>query len=188
MVESMAKQASSEQTAEKIRKLVMADFKAHLIFWLLAIFGLALDLWSKSAVFNWLDTLESYSVIDGFLQLIRAQNPGAAWGIFPEKTFFLIGVASIALIVIIILFLFSGKQPRVIQVAMGFFAAGISGNLYDRIFKNGQVRDFIDAYYHDVHWPTFNVADSLLCIGVGLLIISTIFTGKPAQKHDQPQK
>ena len=40
----------------------------------------------------------------------------------------------------------------------------------------------IDVYYRDLHWPTFNVADSLLCIGVGLLIISTIFT-KPKQKE-----
>jgi signal peptidase II len=60
--------------------------------------------------------------------------------------------------------------------------------LYDRLFNDGQVRDFIDVYYRSYHWHTFNVADSLLCIGVGLLIISTLLIEKPARRHDQQRK
>lgn len=167
---------------------MIPDFKAHLIFWPLTIGGFALDLWSKWAVFNWLKSDESYNVIDGFVQLIRAENNGAAWGIFAGRSTLLVMVSSIALIVIIMVFLFSGRQHRLIHVALGFFAGGVSGNLYDRYFHHGLVRDFIDVHYHNLRWPTFNVADSLLVIGVGLLIISTIFIEKPAQKHDQPQK
>ncbi len=188
MAQTMAKQTEPVETSQQKRAFRLPDLKAHLIFWPLAIGGFALDLWSKNAAFRRLGTLDSYSVIDGFIQLITAENKGAAWSLFSGRTGLLIVVAILALAVIIALFLFSGKQPGIIHIAMGFFAAGVSGNLYDRCFNNGQVRDFIDVYYRGYHWPTFNVADSLLVIGVGLLIISTLFTGKPAQIHGQPQK
>jgi signal peptidase II len=64
----------------------------------------------------------------------------------------------------------------------------VCGNMYDRIFNGGAVRDFIDVYYRGHHWHTFNVADSLLCIGVGLLIISTFLIERPGRKHDQQRK
>ncbi len=188
MEQPIAKQTSLENSHALVQKSVIPDIKAHLIFWPLSIGGLALDLWSKWAVFNRLETGQSYNVIDGFLQLITARNDGAAWGIFSGRSILLVSVSGIALIAIFMVFLFSGRQPRIIQVALGFFAAGVSGNLYDRIFHHGLVRDFIAVHYHNFEWPTFNVADSMLCIGVGLLIITTIFTGKPAQKRDQPQK
>jgi len=188
MAQPIAEETSVKKLPPLGQKSLIPDFKAHLIFWPLAIGGFALDLWSKWAVFNWLKPGESYDVMDGFLRLIIAQNNGAAWGIFGGRSTLLVMVSSFALIGIIGFFLFSGRQPRVIHVALGFFAAGVSGNLYDRYFHNGFVRDFIDVHYRSFSWPTFNVADSLLCIGVGLLIISSIFIGKPAQKHDQPQK
>ena len=181
MEQPIIKQSSLEKPAAFDGKSLIPDFKAHLIFWPLAIGGLALDLWSKWAVFNRLDTGQPYNVIDGFLQLITAENPGAAWGIFHGRSIFLASVSGIALIAILVVFLFSGRQPRIIQVALGFFAAGVSGNLYDRFFHHGLVRDFIAVHYKSFEWPTFNVADSLLCIGVGLLIISTLIT-KPSKQ------
>ena len=61
------------------------------------------------------------------------------------------------------------------HVALGLFTAGICGNLWDRIFNDGRVRDFIDiVYWPGKHWPAFNIADSMLCIGVGLMIISSL--------------
>ena len=188
MVQPTAEQSSAKKLPPLGKKSLIPDFTAHLIFWPLAIGGFALDLWSKWAVFKWLKSGEPYNVIDGFVQLSIAQNPGAAWGIFSGRSTLLVMVSSIALIAIIMVFLFSGRQPRIIHFALGFFAAGVSGNLYDRYFHHGLVRDFIDVHYRSLHWPTFNVADSLLVIGVGLLIISTIFIEKPAQKHDQQQK
>jgi signal peptidase II len=65
-----------------------------------------------------------------------------------------------------------------VHVALGLFAAGVCGNLYDRIFNDGLVRDFIDVYYRQHHWPAFNVADSMLCIAVGLGIISCFWAPK----------
>jgi signal peptidase II len=176
------------QASSKHLGFVLPSLKAHLTFWSLALAGLVLDLWTKKAVFDWLDSRQTYPVIEGFLQLVRALNDGAAWGMLAGNTFLLAAVSIIALIVIFVVFLYSGRQPLLVHVSLGFFAAGVSGNLYDRVFNCGLVRDFIDVYYRSYHWPAFNVADSLLCIGIGLLIISTIFTGKPAQKRAQQQK
>jgi signal peptidase II len=101
----------------------------------------------------------------------------------------LVTVSFMALVVVIIAFLFGGISRRIIQIALALFAAGVSGNLYDRLFNDGKVRDFIDVvYWPSRHWPSFNVADSMLCIAVGLLIISSLFTGRSCQKHPQPQK
>lgn len=166
----------------------LPDVKSHLIFWSIMIGGLALDLWTKEAVFNWLKPHESFPVIDGFLRIITAENNGAAFNLFAGKPYFLAIISIIAIVGIIIIFLFSGGMHKLIHIALGLFAAGVCGNLYDRLFKDGFVRDFIDVYWDTYHWPTFNVADSLLCIGVGLLIITTFLTEKPAQKHDQQQK
>jgi signal peptidase II len=181
----------SNKTSQEHKGLVLPGLKAHLIFWLFTIAGLALDLWTKKAVFEWLDNRHSYTVIDGFVQLVRALNDGAAFGLFSGKVLLLTIVPIVALVASVVFFLFGGPQPRKVYVALGLVAAGACGNLYDRIFNGGLVRDFIDVYYHSYHWPTFNVADSLLCIGVVILILPMIwevFIRKPAQKHGQQQK
>ena len=168
--------------------LVMPDSKAHLAFWFLMVGGLALDLWTKKAIFDWLGPRERYSVIDGFLQFVPALNNGAAFNWFAGKSYFLTAVSIIATLAIFALFLFGGGRQRLVQIALGLFAAGVCGNLYDRVFNGGLVRDFIDVYYRSYHWHTFNVADSLLCVGVGLLILSTFFTEKPARTRDPQRK
>jgi len=168
--------------------LALPDSKAQLTFWSLLVVGLVLDLWTKKAVFDWLDHRRSVSIINGFLQMVRVLNNGAAFGVFAGKPYFLTAISVIALVVVLGVFLFSGTHYRLVHVALGLFTAGICGNLYDRIFNNGLVRDFIDVYYRDSHWPAFNIADSLLCIGVGLLLISTFFTGKSSRRRAQQHK
>lgn len=159
---------------------LLPGLKTHLIFWSSTVIGLALDLWSKSAVFAWLEQKSdrSVSIINGFLQLVRVVNPGAAWGIAAGRPYFLIAISAFALIVILVVFFYSGAQQKLIHIALALFTAGIFGNLYDRLFNGGMVRDFIDVvYWPGKHWPAFNVADSLLCIGIGLLMISTFRKG-----------
>jgi signal peptidase II len=168
--------------------LSLPDVKTHFIFWSIMIGGLALDLWTKKAVFDWLKPYQTFTIINGFLQLRTAVNDGAAFNLFAGKPYFLAIISIAAIVGILAVFLFSGSTHKLIHIALGLFAAGVSGNLHDRLFHNGSVRDFVDAYWGTYHWPTFNVADSLLCIGVGLLIISTFLIEKPAQKHDQQQK
>lgn len=173
-----------------LRSLTLPGLKAQLIFWLLMAGGISLDLWSKKAVFDWLSRRQdgSFTVIDGFLHLVMAENTGAAFGMAAGQTLLLTVVSVIALVVVFAIFFFGKIKHTLIHIALGLFAAGICGNLYDRIFNDGRVRDFIDVvYWPGKHWPAFNVADSMLCIAVGLLIIST-FTATPSRKRARQHK
>ena len=160
---------------------------AHLIFWPVFIIGFVADLWSKSAAFNWLSSLapQRYNIIDGFFQLVLVENRGAAWGIAANKTMSLVVISIVALIVVFAIFLFGRKLQLFVVLALGLFAAGICGNLYDRIFNDGAVRDFLDFYYNDWHFPAFNLADSMLTVAVFILILMTIFCPKPQQENTQ---
>ena len=159
------------------------------MFWPVVVIGLAVDLWTKSAIFNWLEERGSISIINGFLQLVLAENDGAAFGIASGKYHLLVIVSVVALIAILAIFLFGGTRQKLVQISLGLFAAGVCGNLWDRLFNDGRVRDFIDVvYWPGKHWPSFNVADAMLCIGVGLLILSTFSTAKQSRKHGQQHK
>lgn len=169
--------SSGKRPSVKNRSLPanLPGFRAQLIFWLTVFSGLTADLWTKAAVFEWLKEQRSISVIDGILQLVTAVNTGAAFGIAAGHRYLLIGVSVAALLVIFAIFLFSRVRQKLFYVAIGLFTAGICGNLYDRIFNNGLVRDFIDVvYWKGKHWPAFNLADSMLCISVGLLIVMNL--------------
>jgi signal peptidase II len=157
----------------------LPDLTAHLLFWPIVVFGVIADLFTKSLIFKWLLTVESYSVINNLFQLTAVENAGAAFGIAAGQRVLLIAVSAIATVVILGIFFFGGIKKRLAQVALGLFTAGVLGNLYDRIFNDGSVRDFIDiTYWPGKHWPAFNLADSMLCIAVGLLIITNLHTAK----------
>jgi signal peptidase II len=172
-------------------KIEPPDIIGHLIFWPLLLVGLLADLWTKQAVFAWLEYKvgQYVEIIDGFLMFRTALNTGAAFGIASGRRPLLVGVAVIALLVILGVFFVATGRQRIMQAAMGLFAAGVCGNLWDRLFNSGRVRDFIDVvYWPGRHWHTFNVADAMLCIAVGLLVIATLFTGSSNQTRGQPQK
>jgi len=182
---------NSDQAFLKRRFFVLPGLKAQLVFWPFMVIGLALDLASKSAVFSWLEQEpgNSFLIINGFLQLVRIENPGAAFGIAPGHYGLLVAVSVIALVIIFAIFISSGSQHILFHAALALFAAGVCGNLYDRLFNGGLVRDFIDVvYWPGRHWPAFNIADAMLCIGVALLIIANYFTAKSARTHAQRHK
>lgn len=156
-----------------------------LLFASISLLGAALDVGSKYAVFQWLNgkIVPEHSLIDGFLQLIVRENIGAAFSIMAGKTWLFIAISAIALVVVNGMFVRGKLQPRLMVAAMACLNAGILGNLYDRLFNEGRVRDFIDVYVGSYHWPTFNVADSLLCIGVGLLMLLSFISPKSCRSQ-----
>lgn len=171
--ETQQSQLNSRTAASPLGRL-----QATLLFWPIAVLGATLDLWSKHAVFQWLDINmnEYYIVIEGFLRIIPRENSGAAFSMFQGWTYFLVTISVVAMLTVIGIFFFVKIHSRLMLFALGCMTGGIIGNLYDRAFNEGRVRDFIDVLIPiiDYPWPTFNVADSLLCIGVGLLIISNL--------------
>lgn len=172
-------------------RIELPDLTAHLIFWPTLLIGLAVDLWTKSAVFAWLRDApdQRAPIIDGFLTFQLALNDGAAFGIAEGKLPFLIGVSTLAMIIILGVFFFGTVKQRIVQTALGLFGAGVSGNLWDRIFNEGRVRDFVDVvYWPGRHWHTFNVADAMLCIAVFLLIVATFVTDSSGQTRGPQQK
>jgi len=188
--EESSARPSSGRAFLKRQSFVLPGLKAQLAFWPLMTVGLTLDLWTKSAVFDWLQQqpYNTITVIDGFLQLVRTENPGAAFGIAIGQGY-LVLFSVFALAAVFAIFLFSGTRRILVHIALGLFAAGVCGNLYDRVFNNGRVRDFIDVvYWPGRHWPAFNIADSFLCIGVGLLIIFSFLSEKPSRKRARQHK
>ena len=164
--------------------------KYHLIFWSIVVAGIAMDLWSKHAVFKWLPNRpgQEYTIIEGFCKFVLRLNAGAAFSIASGQRNILVAVSIIAMVVVIGIFFFGNIRRKISLIALAMFAAGIVGNLYDRAFNNGLVRDFIDVYYQRWHWPAFNVADSLLCTAVGLMFIASLTSAsseKPAHRQKQ---
>ena len=125
-------------------------------------------------------------IIPGFFSLVHASNTGAAFSMFTGNNFFFIGLASVALVVIVFLLI---RDPRtrtprqgltnITKISLGLLAAGIVGNLTDRILR-GAVTDFLHFYVREYAWPSFNVADSCICIAAGLLIVASFQKGKDA--------
>lgn len=177
--------------SEERFKVELPDVIGHLIFWPILLAGLLADLATKRAVFAWLGQKagQSAEILGGFLSFRLALNTGAAFGIASGHQPFLVGVSVIALLIILGVFFFTSARQRIVQVSLGLFAAGVSGNLWDRLFNGGQVRDFIDVvYWPGRHWHTFNVADTMLCIAVGLLVAATFLTGSSDRTRDPLQK
>lgn len=175
-------------TDEKIGfKPKFPTLKQHLIFWIFVSLLVAIDLWTKSLVFDYLGGLGGYKPILGdFLSFVARLNSGAAFSIASGSRVFLVAVSSVAFIVAVFCFelgMFSGRF--VVLAAM--FTAGIAGNLYDRIFNDGLVRDFVDInlYVNNYHWPTFNVADSLMCTSLGLYFIFSLLEEVKNAKHNE---
>ena len=156
---------------------------SHAVFWSLAVSVCALDLWSKQAIFKHLHPNEVMDLIPGCLRFALALNDGAAFSIARGQTTLLVAISAVALVVVLGMFIFGRVRSRLMTVSLGLFAGGISGNFYDRAFNGGQVRDFIDAYIGNHHWPTFNVADSMLCIAVGLMMISAMWAPKESSSQ-----
>ena len=105
------------------------------------------------------------TVIDDFLYLVHVGNTGAAWSMFSGQSVFLALLAAATLVAIVIWRRALGLQDRIAQLSFGLLCGGIAGNLVDRLL-HGHVIDFIDVHFGSYVYPTFNVADSGICVGV----------------------
>jgi signal peptidase II len=160
---------------------------AGLIRFILAMsIGLGLDQLTKILAFeklvNW---PEGYPFIRGWLHFQAIENHGAVFGIAQGQRLLFVVVSIAAIAFIIHLFRCSGRQ-WLYQIVLGMLLAGVLGNLYDRLVF-GYVRDMIYAFPHrrilgrEIFPWIFNVADSLLCAGVGFMMLHSFF--RSSQRH-----
>lgn len=109
------------------------------------------------------------TVVDGFFYLIHVGNTGAAWSMFAGQGTLLAALAALTLAGIFFWRHALGLRSAAAQVCFGLLCGGIVGNLVDRLM-HGHVIDFIDLHFGSYVYPTFNVADSGICIGVLLYL------------------
>ncbi len=137
----------------------------NILYLLIVGLGLAADQLTKLLVVSKLPLGAAYALLP-FLQLHHVRNTGAAWSLFAGNTF---GLAVFSVVLLGVLLVWLAKTPAELawqRVALCLVIAGALGNMLDR-FRLGYVVDFLEL----PHWPVFNVADILLCCGVGLLAL-----------------
>ncbi len=180
------------------------NWKLHLI---VVILGLVADqitkLWAV-AKFSLpdgnIDYYKVQQVIGELLQFRLVYNTGAAFGMQPQKmvgflhpTLFFGLISIIAIVVLSVFYLKLPRQDKWTQFGVSLIASGAFGNLADR-FRIHKVVDFIDVDIPDIslgsiqmdRWPTFNVADSLVCVGVAIILVLSFFQKQKSEKKENP--
>lgn len=161
--------------------------KKLLIVLVIASVGVVLDLWSKAWMEGNLKGQAPIEVVPDFFHFTYVENPHGAFSMFewiPESVRRpgLIVASILAVLLISVILLRPGTGWWMVT-AFALVLSGAVGNLYDRLVF-GHVRDFIDwHYYRDFTWPTFNIADSCISVGVTILVVITLFS-RPAKEKE----
>lgn len=156
----------------------------HKYYWVGSIIGivLLLDQVSKHIIETRVRLYDTITVIPGFFNITHVRNRGAAFGLLADlpafwRSAFFISITVVAVAAIITLLV--KTQERLSLTAFSLIAGGAVGNVIDRI-QYGEVVDFIQWHVKSYYWPSFNVADSAITIGVALLAIEMLFS-KPRE-------
>jgi len=163
----------------------MTKNSARTMYLLIALFVVLLDRWTKYVVARRIPLYSHIQVIPGFFRLTHTENTGAAFSLFadstaPWKTGLLIAFSVIALLVVSVLLWKNNHAHMVTGIGLSLIMGGALGNLWDRLAR-GRVVDFLLFYVKRYQWPVFNLADSAIVIGAGLLVLEILF----AKSHNQ---
>ncbi|TDA65742.1 MAG: signal peptidase II [Clostridia bacterium] len=122
---------------------------------------------------------ESTPVINGAVYMTYAQNSGAAFGLFPDRTSFFVVVTVAVIALLFLIYHRAGRQVPWLSVSLGLQVGGALGNFVDRV-RLGYVIDFIDLRF----WPIFNLADVAIVIGVLLLAVTVFGQSEAGSEHE----
>ena len=184
--------------SEVLRKTVFSPASLA-CFVLTAAIGFGLDQWSKREAFSrlcsgveWYDgrpqpiNRREVIFIPRLIDFTVTTNQGAVFGMGQGKRTLFVAVSVAAILFIGYLFVTSGRQ-RIYQVILGMLMAGVLGNLYDRLVFS-YVRDMIHGLPRTNWFPyIFNVADTLLCAGVGLMVVYSLFHHPDRAAHQEAE-
>ena len=163
------------------RAVPAEDRKTFLLALLTGLIFLILDQLTKYWVVREIPFASRRVVIPGFFNLTYVTNTGAAWGILAGRYWLLLAISGAVFFAALwfLRHLTDGWKERYYAVLL--ILSGILGNCIDRVFR-GAVVDFLQFYIGKYVWPSFNVADSCICIGVFIYIISSLI--RPDRKID----
>ncbi len=148
---------------------------------------LAIDQITKFLVNAEFDLGESREFINGFIDLVYIHNRGGAWGMLYGHTYILLPITVIIMALCIVLYIKLGKGNRLMLWAITLVMSGGIGNMIDRVFRDGNVIDFL----HFEFWPSFpvfNIADCAIVAGAGLLILYFIMDTVKDEKAKRSEK
>ena len=143
-------------------------------FWLSAVI-VVLDQLSKQIAVNELGLHQPVQIAP-LINFTLTYNSGAAFSFLSNaggwQRWLFVGLSSAVSIGLVVWLVRTPAEKRWLPTSLALILGGALGNLWDRI-AIGRVIDFVDVYYGSWHWPAFNVADSAICIGAVLLLISS---------------
>jgi signal peptidase II len=145
----------------------------YTLFAIIAVLGIIIDQITKTIVDRSMQLFDSIPVVEHFFHITYVRNKGAAFSFLSNASWrlpFFISVSAIAALVILIAFRKLRDDQKLAHISLALIFSGAVGNLIDRV-RLGEVIDFLDAHWYRHHWPAFNIADSLICVGVFLLAI-----------------
>jgi len=154
--------------------------KRYTLFAAISVIGIIVDQITKLYIDRSMQLFDSIPIIDNFFNLTYVRNKGAAFSFLSNASWrlpFFITVSAVAALVILIAFHRLRNDQRLAHISLAMIFSGAVGNLIDRL-RLGEVIDFLDAHWHQMHWPAFNVADSLICVGVFLLAVDMFLEEK----------
>jgi signal peptidase II len=157
----------------------------YTLFAAIAIVGITVDQITKIVVDHSMKLFDSTPIIENFFHITYVRNKGAAFSFLSNASWrlpFFIAVSTIAALVILVAFGKLRDDQKLAHTSLAMIFSGAVGNLIDRV-RLGEVIDFLDAHWYRHHWPAFNVADSLICVGVFLLAIDMILEEKRQEKR-----
>ena len=161
-------EASTERAASLKPALVLAGTAAALY---------VADQLSKALVVATLDRGEYVNVVGDLLRIWYVQNTGAAFSLLPGALWLFIPVTVLALVMVAYFFRSFRDRGPWIHVVLGGVLAGTLGNFTDRL-RLGYVVDFVSVGIGTTRFPTFNVADSTVVVGIGLLVLYLTFVDR----------
>lgn len=152
---------------------------SRLLSVLIAVVVLVSDQMTKALVESSIPEHAQITILPHFFNLTHTKNAGAAFGLFsdspaPWKTALLIIVSAALLLTVVGIVWRSRQLHWETGVGLALILGGALSNLFDRV-RAGRVVDFLDVYFRNYHWPTFNLADSAIVVGAGFLVFHVIF-------------
>jgi signal peptidase II len=167
----------------------MTKNSARTFYLLIALVVVLLDRWTKQVVARRISLYSHIQVIPGFFSLTHTENTGAAFSLFADsnahwKTAMLIAFSVIALTVVSVLLWKNHHAQLATGIGLSLIMGGALGNLWDRLAR-GRVVDFLLFYVKRYQWPVFNLADSAIVVGAGLLVLEILFHKSSGQEDSR---